>query len=193
MGGIIGAIIYIVSFNIFPVFAIIRFDSIAIGASASVLAILVAAATRVPNYPVIQSTPIKLKHIAIAAIIIDILSMPTGKVDPNLPLVEEIFPDDLYLENAGGLIAHLGGALYGFMYICLQKRNINSGYLIERIILLFSKKKKKKNKKRNESDYDYNARKKEEEKRINNILDKFNRSGYDSLSSEEKNELSKYK
>ena len=173
MGGIIGAIIYIVAFNIFPVFEAIRFDSLAIGASASVLAILVAAATHVPNYPIIQRTPIKLKHIAIAAIIIDILSIPEG--------------------NAGGHIAHLGGALYGFMYIHLQKRNINSGYLIERIILLFSNKKYVKHKKRNESDYDYNARKKEQEKRINNILEKISKSGYDSLSPEEKDELFKQK
>tara|TARA_B100002052_G_scaffold289940_1_gene307913 strand:+ start:3048 stop:3572 length:525 start_codon:yes stop_codon:yes gene_type:complete len=174
MGGISGAILYIIAFNVFPVFETIKSASIAMGASASVLAILVASATHVPDYPIrLFNTTIKLKYIAITAMIIDILSIPNG--------------------NAGGHIAHLGGALYGYTYITLQKNNINTGYIIEQLMMLTSNKNQIKRKKRTESDYEYNARKHEEEARINTILEKISRSGYDSLSSEEKNELFKHK
>ena len=174
MGGISGAILYIIAFNVFPVFETIKLESIAMGASASVLAILIASATHVPDYPIrLFNTTIKLKHIAITAIIIDILSIPNG--------------------NAGGHIAHLGGALYGYVYITFQKNNINTGYIIEQLMMITSNKNQTKRKKRSESDYEYNARKHEEEARINTILEKISRSGYDSLSSEEKNELFKHK
>ena len=175
MGGIIGAILYIIAFNVFPVFDTIKSESIAMGASASVLAILIASATHVPDYSirVFTNITIKLKYIAITAVIIDILSIQHG--------------------NAGGHIAHLGGALYGYIYISLRKKNINTGYIIEQLILLISKNNTIKSKKRSESDYEYNARKHKEQTKINSILEKISRSGYDSLSSEEKNELFKHK
>ena len=76
----------------------------------------------------------------------------------------------------------------------MLKRNINTNYFIEQIILLLSPSlsiiKKYKN---YENDYEYNARKRNEEKEINKILDKISKSGYDSLSSEEKKTLFKHK
>ena len=176
MGGIIGAIVYIIAFNVFPAFDIIKEHSIAIGASASVLAILFAIASYAPNFSINLNLlgSVKLKYIAIIALIIDILSIPKG--------------------NAGGHIAHIGGALYGYIYILMLKRNINTNYFIEQIILLLSPSlsiiKKQKN---YENDYEYNARKRNEEKEINKILDKISKSGYDSLSSEEKKTLFKHK
>ncbi len=176
MGGIIGAIVYIIAFNVFPAFDIIKEHSIAIGASASVLAILFAIASYAPNFSINLNLlgSVKLKYIAIIALIIDILSIPKG--------------------NAGGHIAHIGGALYGYIYILMLKRNINTNYFIEQIILLLSPSlsiiKKYKN---YENDYEYNARKRNEEKEINKILDKISKSGYDSLSSEEKKTLFKHK
>ena len=59
--------------------------------------------------------------------------------------------------------------------------------------MITSNKNQTKSKKRSESDYEYNARKNEEEAKINTILEKISRSGYDSLSAEEKNELFKHK
>ena len=103
LGGIFGAFSYVVAFNTFPVFQQNLNQSMAIGASASVLAIVTAIATYTPNYSV-QLTLIgrvKLKHIAIFSILLDILSIPKG--------------------NAGGHIAHRGGALYGFLYILQLK------------------------------------------------------------------------
>jgi len=174
MGGMIGAIVYIIAFNLFPVFDTIKESSLAIGASASVLAILFAIASYVPNYTINLTLlgSIKLKHIAIIALILDILSIPKG--------------------NAGGHIAHLGGALYGFIYILMLKRNINTNYFIEQIILLLSNSTRIKQKKY-ENDYEYNARKRSEDKEVNKILDKISKSGYDSLSSEEKKTLFKHK
>ena len=61
MGGIIGAILYIIAFNVFPVFDTIKSESIAMGASASVLAILIASATHVPDYSIRVFTNITIK------------------------------------------------------------------------------------------------------------------------------------
>ena len=174
MGGMIGAITYILTFNLFPVFEEIRISSIAIGASASIFAILFAITTYVPNFSInlFFINGIKLKHIAIITLIIDILSIPKG--------------------NPGGHIAHIGGALYGSFYIYMYKRNMNSGYLMESLISWVLKKNVIQYKK-NESDYEYNTRKKKEQEEIDGILDKINRSGYDSLSEKEKQILFKQK
>ena len=174
MGGVLGAIIYIIAFNVFPAFDNTKEYSLAIGASASVLAILFAIASYVPNYSINITLlgSIKLKHIAIMALIIDIVSIPKG--------------------NAGGHIAHIGGALYGYIYILMLKRSINTNYLIEQVMTLLSLSPTIQYKKY-ENDYEYNARKRNEEKKIDEILEKISRSGYDSLSNEEKETLFKHK
>ena len=171
MGGLSGAAIYMLSFNIFPVFEVVKMNSLAIGASASVLAVLFASATYTPNFPIniFFSKSIKLKHIAMLAIIIDILSIPEG--------------------NSGGHIAHIGGGLYGFLYIYLKKYNINSNYLIDNILFFLKRRNNQFIYSKKENDYEYNYRKKNEQKRIDSILDKVSQSGYDSLSKEEKDTL----
>jgi membrane associated rhomboid family serine protease len=50
LGGLSGALVYVISFNIFPAFREIVNESVAIGASASVIAIVIAIAAYVPNY-----------------------------------------------------------------------------------------------------------------------------------------------
>ena len=99
MGGIAGAVFYILSYNFFPVFANALPVSVVVGASASVMAVIVATATLLPDYTISLFIigPVKLKWIAIAYIILDFISI-TGP-------------------NSGGEIAHLGGALIGFIYI----------------------------------------------------------------------------
>jgi membrane associated rhomboid family serine protease len=171
MGGLAGAAIYILSFNIFPVFEILKMNSLAIGSSASVLAVLFAAATYTPNFPIniFFSRSIKLKHIAMLAIMIDILSIPQG--------------------NSGGHIAHIGGALYGFLYIYLKKYNINSNYLIDNMLFFLKRRNTTFTYSKKETDYEYNDRKQHEQKKIDSILDKISMSGYDSLSKEEKDDL----
>lgn len=180
-GGIIGGVIYMLSFNLFPVFEDLRYVSVAIGASASVMAIVIASASLVPDHKIFMLFfgQVKLKYIAIAVIIIDIISIP--------------------VDNAGGHIAHLGGALFGFLFIVFYKKGRDLTKPMIRIIdffvELFAPKPKirvsSRNKKKSESDYEYNARKKAEQQEIDKILEKISQSGYQSLSDKEKEKLFK--
>ena len=178
LGGISGAILFILSFNIFPVFEHNINNSYAIGASASVLAIIMAIATKSPNYEISLFIfgKIKLKHIAIASILIDILSIPNG--------------------NAGGHIAHLGGAFYGFIYVRQYEsgNDISSGFnnLIDYIYCQLIKRSKiKKIYSKDNSEESYLKRKLDDQARIDKILDKIAKSGYDGLTSKEKDILFK--
>ena len=107
MGGLFGALAYVVAFNTFPIFAQSVNFSFALGASASVLAITVAAATLLPDYPIslILIGNVALKWIAAISVLLDVINI-SG-------------------ENAGGHIAHLGGALFGFIYIKSLQRGTN--------------------------------------------------------------------
>ena len=103
-GGLFGGLFYVASYNIFPAFQNVVSSSIAIGASASVLAILVAIAVYVPNYSItfLLIGRIKLIHVALIFIVIDLLSIEK--------------------DNPGGHLAHLGGALWGYsIYNAIKK------------------------------------------------------------------------
>jgi len=173
LGGFAGAALYIMAFNIFPAFDNILPLSIALGASASVLAIVVATAVYVPDYTVYLMFlgPVKLKYIAVVSVIIDVVTLMDG--------------------NAGGHIAHMGGALFGYFYIkqLKQGKDISSGFgkTIDTIASWFKPKNNLKvTYKRGETDLDYNKRKNIEQKEIDRILEKIAKSGYESLSKNEK-------
>ena len=96
--------------------------------------------------------------------------------------------------NSGGKIAHIGGALFGYMYsINLRKgRDIGKwvNLVIDGIVTIFKPKKKMKVTYRKAStDYDYNKQKADHQNRINAILDKISKGGYESLTKEEKDLL----
>lgn len=106
--------------------------------------------------------------------------------------------------NMGGSISHLGGMAFGYLYMKqFEKGNDFLGNFIQSLGGVFSKKEKKTNFKtyKNYSnstsdnvpknDYDFNDQKVEKQKKINTILDKISRSGYESLSKEEKDFLFK--
>jgi membrane associated rhomboid family serine protease len=184
LGGLTGAAFFVLSYNIFPVFADAKYSAIAIGASASVMAVVFAVAFYRPNYRVnlIFIGPVKLIHIAIFSVVLDVLSIRSG--------------------NAGGHIAHLGGALYGYLYAVNYKKghDITAFFvsITNSIANLFKKGKRPKMKVKygnssasKMSDRQYNARKKDEQERINKILDKISKSGYESLTKEEKELLFK--
>ncbi len=176
LGGLAGGVSYLLAFNLFPVFANDT-SSHLIGASASVLAILIAVATYVPNYkinlPIIGAFPIK--YMAIAFIVKNIISIPEG--------------------NPGGQIAHLGGALYGLLYIRQLKKGNDLSVifynLIDAVSSLFKKKHLKTVHKRTKTDDEYRAEKADRSELIDSILDKIAKSGYDSLSAKEKEYLFK--
>lgn len=182
IGGLAGALVYIFSFNVFPIFHDVLDVSLAMGASASVLAIFIAIATYMPNFkiPLIFFGPVSLKYIAIAFIVIDLISIHKG--------------------NAGGHLAHLGGAIWGFAYIKLINNGMDPakyvGSFINGIVAIFRPKPRMKVfyesvKPRPETDDKYNKRKAEEQKKIDGILDKISKHGYDSLTAQEKELLFK--
>lgn len=182
LGGVTGALLYILCYNLFPYFdPYTRLTSWAIGASASVMAIVFAVCTYLPQHKVyiFLIGPVKLIYLALFTALIDLLSIQHG--------------------NAGGHIAHLGGALFGWLFILGIRRNkdLSSGIgsLFASIGKLFAPRKKmhvKYRKKASEmNDREYNAYQKQQSERINEILDKISKSGYESLTREEKEILFK--
>ncbi len=179
LGGLAGAALYILAYNLFPVFANELAYSQALGASAAVLAILIAIATFVPDYTVrlFLIGTVKLKHIAIFSVVLDLLSIPQG--------------------NAGGHIAHLGGALFGFLYARqLQKgSNLAVGFekLLDNFFSLFKPKPKMRTayKAKTRTEQEFHERKASEKATLDKILDKISASGYDSLTKAEKEFLFK--
>lgn len=179
LGGLSGAALFILLMNLIPRFAPMVNGTTALGASAAVLAVMVAAATTAPNYVVrlVLIGPVKLKYIAIVSVVLDVLLIPSG--------------------NAGGHFGHLGGALFGFVFASqLQRGNDLTVDFLKPFFWLrngFPKRKKKIKvvHSKPKSDYDYNAEKASKQEQIDTILDKIKRSGYDSLSKKEKEILFK--
>ncbi len=178
LGGIAGALLYIAVFNIFPAFNSITHYSIALGASASVLAIFVAIATYLPNFSVnlILFGPVRLKFIALFLVVLDLISIDKG--------------------NPGGHIAHLGGALYGY-FAMTQLRNgrdfsTDFSKFIFSIGSIFKNNSKLKVAHKGAHYTASNAvEKKSKQENIDRILDKISKSGYESLTKQEKEELFK--
>jgi len=173
LGGISGGLLYILTYNLFPVFSGELAMSHALGASASVLAIVIATAVNTPNYNLnlMFIGPVKIIYIALGVFAI------TSLFD--------------FSSNTGGKIAHIGGALFGYLYILRYRsgKDMTKGIskLLDRIFSLFkSRSKVRVTHRRFEDDMDYKARKKDEQAEIDRILDKIAKSGYDSLSSKEK-------
>ncbi len=176
LGGIAGAVMFLVAYNTIPYFRAMGGHSFMIGASASVMAIVFAVSFYKKDYEIglLFIGRIKLIYLALFTLIIDLLAMTSG--------------------NAGGHIAHIGGALFGIWFASrIQKgKDLTApmNRLIDKIVNIGKRKPKMTvTYKRAESDYDYNARKHRESESLDAILDKLKRSGYESLSSEEKKKL----
>ncbi len=178
IGGLAGALFYILSFNIFPKFQDVYLNSMALGASASVMAIVVAISFYVPNFRInlLFIGPVKIVWVAVFSIVLDVFMVKSA--------------------NSGGHLAHIGGAAYGYLfaYYLRQGKDITSSLKGISLDSLFSKFKRKpkttfKNVYSNArpmKDEDYNYAKKEQQKKIDYILDKISKSGYESLTKEEK-------
>ena len=179
LGGLIGATALILIANVSP-----YFDQpvTAIGASAAVMAISIAACTYAPNQQVFLfgMFRVPLKWIGVGLIVSDLI----------------FFFDN----NTGGHVAHLGGAFAGFWFATSMKqgkdvtKTINS--FIGWIVTRFSKKSKLtveyRNNARDLNDDEYNYYKAATQEQIDEILDKINSSGYESLTKKEKEILFKY-
>ena len=181
LGGLCGGLLYMLAYNVFPYFSPYIYGSYLLGASASVLAIVVATAVREPEYRVnfMFIGAVRLKYVALFMVVTDLLFVTSG--------------------NGGGHIAHLGGALAGWWFAKSLQKGHDITRWINQVFDWFSggikisrpakKPKMKVNRGGKADDYDYNARKKQQSEEIDRILDKLKQSGYASLTTEEKKRL----
>lgn len=177
LGGLAGAALYILAFNTIPYY--IDMGSVPmIGASASTTAIMFAAAFYNPKVEVnlFFVWRIKIIYIAIFIFIVDFISLGDAS-------------------NPGGHVAHIAGAILGYIYARRYLKGKDITRWISRAMdwgtNLFKPKppKMKVKSKRKESDYEYNERRKNETEEIDHILDKIKISGYNSLTQNEKKRL----
>jgi membrane associated rhomboid family serine protease len=173
LGGFCGALLYALVYNISPTFEYVKYGSNMVGASAAIMAIVISISVITPNYSVMLFLlgPVKLKYIALVTVVIDFLSIQSS--------------------NAGGHIAHLGGAIFGYLYAVqyLKGHDISDKFvtLLEKILLLFKRRQRMKVVyKRPFDDLDYNKRKVDQQKEMDRILDKIAKGGYNSLTRDEK-------
>lgn len=186
LGGIAGGLLYVILYNIAPYFSDRVDGALMLGASAGVYAIVVAAATLRPDtqFQLILIGPVKIKYIAIFYVLIAFANSAGS--------------------NAGGELAHLGGAALGYFYILQLQKGIDLGKPVQSVGLffenLFSQKSKvkvtyrrgpesAKKKSSSSSTVSNTAGGKSTQEEIDRILDKIAEKGYDNLSKEEKRKL----
>ena len=177
LGVVVGGITFILSYTFFPVFQ--NSSPVMIGASAGVMAVFIFMSTYSPDLEIrLILFNVKLRYLGIAFLLLDIVQIPYG--------------------NAGGHLAHLGGAILGFYYVKQLKNGKDIGKpftnFIDKIINIFRRKqkmrtvyKREKSQKTNKNVSDAS----EKQKRIDAILDKISVSGYESLTQVEKDFLFK--
>lgn len=184
-GGLAGALVYVMGFNLLPYFEPHKLNNYLLGASASVMAILFAVVGYAPNNLIRLALigQVQLKYVGLGFLAIDLLGL--GSVNP------------------GGSMAHIGGAMMGFLFGYAYSRGTDLSKPITSIIDWLvnhchvsqprKKFKVKVNQTQNMSDAQWNRQQKEREKerqeRIDLILEKIKKSGYQNLTDEEKKSL----
>jgi membrane associated rhomboid family serine protease len=168
-GGISGAMLFVISYNIFPVFNEVVGYKKLLGASGGVTAILVATGTFLPRY---QIRPfglfnVELRWVALFFVFRDLYMFPVS-------------------DNTGGLFAHIGGAIFGLIFILNLQGKITKPNLNQ---TSFFWDKKRDERMRGPIITDKKPKPNQDE--IDAILDKISQSGYDSLSKHEKDVLFK--
>lgn len=173
LGGIFGGLFYVLGYNSFPVFAGMVADSRLLGASASVIAIITALATHAPNHAIhlMFIGPVKMKYIALFSVLMYVIGISSS--------------------NAGGNLAHLGGAAWGVIYVLQLRRGIDPAKGMTRMLNSLKKQFAPKPKvkityRKPANDIEYNRKKNMDQIRMNEILEKISKSGYGSLTKEEK-------
>ena len=181
LGAVFGGLFFLLSYNLFPVFSGIR--SALIGASAAVMAILIFICSYTPNREVrLILFNVKLWHIGVFFVLLDLIQLPMG--------------------NSGGHLAHLGGAFLGFFYARKLHQGKDIFKWVEKLIFGSARPSVKKKRSPLKTVYKNKASKKpktaypkankdEYQQQIDDILDKISKSGYESLSKEEKDFLFK--
>lgn len=171
LGILLGGLVFLGSYAIFPVFEG-RYPPL-VGSSAGVMAVLIFCCTYTPEQEVrLLFFTLKLMYLGIALVILDVLQIPSG--------------------NAGGHLAHLGGAALGYVYASQLKKGTDIGWRFELLWTgigkLFSPANKMKTVYKSPKKYRQKPSD-SHQKKIDAILDKISVSGYESLTKEEKDYL----
>lgn len=180
LGALSGGALFVIAYNVFPVFADSFTVSHLIGASASVRAVMIFIAIFSPYSEIrIFFIRIKLWHIALFVVALDLIMIP--------------------ISNAGGNIAHLGGALFGYLYATQLQKGNDIGLWwdksLDLLVGLFKRKPKSpfkkvyKNPKWESGPTNDLQDDASDQDKINTILEKISKSGYDSLTKAEKDFL----
>jgi membrane associated rhomboid family serine protease len=186
LGGIFGGLLYMLCYNVFPYFRLQVEHSSMVGASASVLAVVIAVAYREPDYSIrlMFLGNIRLKYIALVVVLSDLLFITSG--------------------NAGGHIAHLGGAFTGFGFVVGLNKGVDitswMNKFLDVILVLFNRTTWQHKRKPFMKMQQLHGEKTKKHKLAGNkktyppvmmddILDKLKKSGYESLTTEEKKTL----
>lgn len=180
LGGFAGAGVFFILYNVVPSFR--AGEAVLVGASASVSAIAVAIAAYRPDFKLnlMFLGPVKIKYLVAVMLIMDVISIKDGS-------------------NVGGHFSHFGGAALGLFFGLEMKKgnDVTKGFNMF-LDWIFSYVKPRKNKLKvtysakkssRVADYEYNANKKVSQAEIDVILEKISRSGYDSLSKDEREKL----
>lgn len=169
-GGIISGAIFFILFS-----NILNYGHLLLGASAAIYSVFFALVAYIPKTKVqfaFININIPLDYVAYALLAFDFLMILSN-------------------DNVGGHISHLGGAVFGFLYMKqFEKGNDFIGKFVRS--LSFANKTKKNTSRSStppRDDYEFNAQKVKKQEKIDKILDKISRSGYESLSKEEKDFL----
>ncbi|MFN4084520.1 MAG: rhomboid family intramembrane serine protease [Spirosomataceae bacterium] len=172
LGGIISGVLYLSVYNLLQYNDIGQVQPRLIGSSAAIYAVMFAAATLIPDYEFFffQRFAVKLKYLAWAALLFSFLDASSG-------------------------LSHAGGALVGFGYVSLLKRGIDLAYPFHAFLRVFKRKPAtRKTEKSFVSNRRINSLFNEkspfpDQDEVDSILDKISKSGYESLSKDEKHKL----
>lgn len=174
VSGLCGGLLFQLAYNTLPLFSSVAAGSQLIGASAGIVGLMVATAVLIPNHEVmlILLGQVKLKWLVIVLVLLFYFNIPKS--------------------NAGGEISHLGGALFGYLFMIYLRKGTDLTKWMQNILGIFTNERKTKMRileKTKLNDEQYNQRKKIMEETVDSILDKINKSGYNSLTKEEKDIL----
>ncbi|MEA1785076.1 rhomboid family intramembrane serine protease [Arenibacter sp. GZD96] len=182
LGIIFGGLLFMLSYNIFP--TLVGLNTALIGASAGVSAVLIFVCAYIPNQDVrVFFFTIKLWHVGLVFVLLDLIQISSGS-------------------NIGGRLAHLGAAFFGYIYArqLLGGRDIGEGFsrFLDSVGNLFKPKEAKKaplktvyRKQKANAGPSVNYDQETRQRKIDSILDKISKSGYESLSKAEKDFLFK--
>jgi len=180
LGALYGGLLFVTAYNVFPVFQ--SKAGYLLGASASVSALMVFAATYSPNISFrFFMVTIKLWQLAVGLFLLDLFRLGSGT-------------------NPGGMLSHIGGAVFGYLYAVQLAKGNDIGLWFEKIVAslvnLFKTKKNTPFRKVHKTPKNTSKKKTTSVKdgrqiKIDGILDKIGKSGYESLTKQEKDFLFK--